>query len=199
MALHHALLSLLEEGESYGYELKAVFERSVGPQWGALNIGHLYQVLDRLKRDGHVTIVRSEPQPRRPDRLIYAITDSGRRELSDWLRTPSTTSGYRDDLYFKLLAGARAGNKQLAAVIGRERTQLLAELHALEQLAAREDDPLCSLLNQGAALQVEARLKLLDLAERDAALLVQTAQRHPVQGQTLADSQAAGPVRRGAG
>lgn len=178
MALHHALLSLLEEGESYGYELKSVFERTVGPQWGGLNIGHLYQVLDRLKRDGHVAVVRSEPQPRRPDRLIYAITASGRRELYDWLHTPLAASGYRDDLYFKLLAGARAGRDALDGVIAREREQLLAELHALAQLAAREPDPLCVLLNQGAALQVEARLELLDLAERDLNLLVQTTQRH---------------------
>ena len=74
MPLHHALLSLLADGESYGYELKGAFERSVGAQWGTLNIGHLYQVLDRLKRDGLVEVVRAEPHPRRPDRLIYAIT-----------------------------------------------------------------------------------------------------------------------------
>ena len=51
MPLQHAVLSLLVDGPSYGYELKGAFERSVGPQWGALNIGHLYQVLDRLSRD----------------------------------------------------------------------------------------------------------------------------------------------------
>jgi DNA-binding PadR family transcriptional regulator len=89
MPLHHALLSLLADGESYGYELKAAFERAVGPQWGALNIGHLYQVLDRLKRDRLVAVVRSEPQLRRPDRLIYAITPAGREELLRWLSTPS--------------------------------------------------------------------------------------------------------------
>src|SRR5919202_5880478 len=104
MALHHALLSLLADGESYGYELRGAFERSVGPQWGALNIGHLYQVLDRLKRDGHVEVVRAEAQPRRPDRLIYAITPVGREELSRWLRAPSPpAAGYRDELYLKLV------------------------------------------------------------------------------------------------
>src|SRR5947208_935140 len=72
MPIHHALLALLADGESYGYELKGAFERSVGPQWGALNIGHLYQVLDRLKRDGHVQILRADPQPRRPDRAAGA-------------------------------------------------------------------------------------------------------------------------------
>jgi DNA-binding PadR family transcriptional regulator len=173
MALHHALLSLLAEGETYGYELKAAFERAVGPQWGALNIGHLYQVLDRLKRDGLVAVVRSEPQPRRPDRLIYAITADGREELGRWLDTPSPpATGYRDDLYLKLVAAARAG--ALAAVIRREREVLLGELHALRALPS--GDALAALLTEGAALQVEARLRLLERAEEDAAALVASAE-----------------------
>jgi DNA-binding PadR family transcriptional regulator len=178
MALHHALLSLLADGESYGYELKGAFERSVGPQWGALNIGHLYQVLDRLKRDGHVEVLRTEPQPRRPDRLIYAITDSGRAELRHWLHTPSPpAAGYRDDLYLKLVAGARAGRDELAGVIRSERETQLAELHALRKLAPRDHDPLAALLTEGASLHVEARLRLLELAEQDIPSLVAAA--HP--------------------
>jgi DNA-binding PadR family transcriptional regulator len=177
MPLHHALLSLLADGENYGYELKGAFERSVGPQWGALNIGHLYQVLDRLKRDGLVAVVRAEPQPRRPDRLIYAITDAGRAELRRWLEEPSTpAAGYRDELYLKLVAGARAGRGELEGMIGRERAALLTELHALRRVAGA-DDGLTALLTEGAALGVEARLRLLDLAEEDAAALVAAASR----------------------
>jgi DNA-binding PadR family transcriptional regulator len=174
--LHHALLSLLADGESYGYELKGAFERAVGPQWGALNIGHLYQVLERLKRDGHVEVVRAEPQPRRPDRLIYAITATGRQELQAWLRTSSPpATGYRDDLYLKLVAGARAGEDELAQVIRRERQTHVAELHALRKLSAHEEDALAGLLTEGAALHVEARLRLLDLTENDSPAFVAAA------------------------
>lgn len=162
MPIHHALLSLLAHGESYGYELKGSFERSVGPQWGALNIGHVYQVLDRLRRDGWVEVVRSETQPRRPDRMIYAITEDGRQELVRWLETPGLpAAGYRDELYLKLVAAARA--RRLAAVIALERDSLLAERATLRSLAAGDD--LSALLREGAALQIEARLRLLDLVE----------------------------------
>jgi DNA-binding PadR family transcriptional regulator len=161
MPIHHALLSLLARGESYGYELKGSFERSVGPQWGALNIGHVYQLLDRLRRDGWVEVVRAEPQARRPDRMIYAITPPGRDELERWLRTPAPpATGYRDELYLKLVAAARA--QQLGAVIEMERGSLLAELHSLRSLP--DSDELAALLKQGAALHVEARLRLLELA-----------------------------------
>lgn len=175
MAIHHAVLSLLDRSESYGYELKGAFERAVGPQWGELNIGHLYQVLERLKRDGMVAVVRAEPQPRRPDRLIYAITPDGREELRRWLETPAApAAGYRDDLYLKLVAAARDGDATLRAVVRRERQALMGELHALR--AGGAGDPLSELLVDGAALQVEARLRLLDSAEADAARLAESAQ-----------------------
>jgi DNA-binding PadR family transcriptional regulator len=179
MAIQHAVLSLLATADSYGYELRAAFERAVGPQWGTLNIGHLYQVLDRLKRDGQIRVVRSEPQHRRPDRLIYAITDSGRRELRAWLEAASPpAAGYRDDLYLKLVAAAQSGEDDLAAVIRRERHAQLAELHSLRSLAAgAAADPLAALLAEGAALSVEARLKLLDLAEADVSSLASAAAR----------------------
>ena len=174
MPLHHALLSLLAGGESYGYELKGAFERSAGPQWGGLNIGHLYQVLDRLKRDGMVAVVRSEPQPRRPDRHIYAITDAGHDELERWLASPSPpAAGYRDELFLKLSAAARAGAPTFHGVVRREREALLAELHALRALPG--EDALGELLVEGAALGVEARLRLLDAAEADAGARVAAA------------------------
>ena len=198
MALHHALLSLLAAGESYGYELKGAFEHAVGPQWGALNIGHLYQVLDRLKRDGHVKVIRAEPQPRRPDRLIYAITDAGRDELRRWLNTPSPpAAGYRDDLYLKLVAAARAGRDELAGVTCRERESQLAELHALRELAAHEHDPLAALLTEGAALHVEARLRLLELTDQEIPTLVTAAGApHPSVASAQASSPSSPPTAR---
>jgi len=167
MPIHHALLSLLDRGESYGYELRAELERSVGPQWGQLNIGHVYQLLERLKRDQLIAVVRSEPQPRRTERVIYAITDAGRRELNDWLEAPSPpNTGYRDDLYLKLSAAARCGPDTFTAVVARERQALFGELHTLRQLASSETDDLVTLLIDGASLQVQARIELLDRADR---------------------------------
>jgi DNA-binding PadR family transcriptional regulator len=71
-------------------------------------------VLDRLKRDELVAVVRTEPQPHRPDRLIYAITDQGRVELRRWLETPSPpAAGCRDDLYLKLAGAAATGHAEV--------------------------------------------------------------------------------------
>lgn len=166
MAIHHALLSLLAEEDSYGYELRAEFEQTVGPQWGQLNIGHVYQLLDRLQRDGLIEVVRCEPQPRRTERVIYAITQAGRDALNEWLTLPSPPSGgYRDDLHLKIVAGARAGEAVLRQVIANERQALLAELHSLRALGRAGQSPVTALLIEGAALHVSAGIGLLDRAD----------------------------------
>ena len=81
MALHHAVLALLAVKPAHGYELKGSFDEAVGDQWGGLNIGHLYQLLERLSRDG---LIESERQAQtvKPDRLVHRLTPAwpGRAE-----------------------------------------------------------------------------------------------------------------------
>ncbi len=61
----------------------------------------------------------------------------------------------------------------LAAIVRREREVLLGELHVLRGL--EHADALSALLGEGAALQVEARLRLLDRAEDGAPELARAA------------------------
>jgi DNA-binding PadR family transcriptional regulator len=167
MPIQHAVLALLEGGASYGYELRAQFKESVGPQWGDLNIGHLYQVLDRLVRDGLVTR-REVEQPRRPDKNVYRLTKAGRVELERWLETPFVRQGgYRDDFFLKLLAASRLGPDYLDTVLRVQREAYLGELASLAEL--REEhrgDRLVSLLIEAAILHTEANLRVVELAEK---------------------------------
>ncbi len=177
MAIAHAVLALLADGPAHGYSLRTAFEQSVGPQWGGLNIGHLYQVLDRLARDGHVTS-SLVPQSVKPDRRVYALTDAGRAELERWLAAPvERTGGYRDDLMLKVLAAARVGEDAVLGVLDRQRRHELLRLKGLHRLARQHvDAPLVELLVEAAILHTKADLALLDRAEvRAAALAVSTA------------------------
>ncbi|QLQ37822.1 PadR family transcriptional regulator [Micromonospora robiginosa] len=170
MAIQHAVLALLARGPSYGYELKSAFETAVGPQWGPLNIGHLYQILDRLSRDGLVVAER-QPQPVKPDRVVYEITDDGRAELDRWLTAPSPRSGgFRDDFFLKVTAAARSGRPDVVrGVLTNQRGHLMRELRNLDGLRRGADDPVVRLLLSAAGRHVEADLAFVDDAE--AALL----------------------------
>lgn len=172
MPIHHAVLALLADGSSHGYELKTTFEESIGPQWGDLNIGHLYQVLDRLVRDGLVT--RQEvPQTARPDKTVYRLTDRGHAELEAWLEAPFVRQGgYRDDFFLKLFAASRLGQDAVENVARVQREAYLTELSSLGELRARhEDDPLVRLLIEAAVFHTEANLRVVELAEANSAVL----------------------------
>lgn len=169
MPIAHAVLGLLARGPSYGYELKGSFEEAIGPQWGSLSIGHLYQVLDRLVRSGLVTstVVR---QQERPDKIVYELTNGGREELDRWLAEAVTRrSGYRDDFFLKLFVSSRLGEKALAEVIRVQRESYLGELASLSDLRHRHQaDPLRALLLEAAILHTRASLELVERADEEA-------------------------------
>ena len=167
VAIQHAVLSFLADGPSYGYEIKTNFEKAVGPQWGGLNIGHVYQILERLSRDGLVTS-RTVSQDVRPDRTVYKITAAGRRELDSWLAEPTTrTAGYRDDFILKVLAAGRRSEEQVHEVCRTQRDARMAELQTLRALRRQhKDEPLAALTIEAAILGVQADLKLIEVAVR---------------------------------
>jgi DNA-binding PadR family transcriptional regulator len=167
MPLQHAVLALLAAKPAHGYELKASFEQAVGDQWGGLNIGHLYQILDRLARDDLIESER-QPQPVKPDRVVHYLTPAGHAELDRWLGEPSVRlRGYRDDFFLKLMAAVQAGDPAtLAGVLSRQRAHLLKELRSLADARALTDpSPVVSLLITAAELHARADLGVVDAAE----------------------------------
>ena len=91
------VLSILAEGENYGYAiLKLVRELSGGElQW---TDGMLYPLLHRLGRLGYVTMEwRTPPDERR--RRYYAITDDGRAALAEQQRQWAAVTRALDDVW----------------------------------------------------------------------------------------------------
>jgi PadR family transcriptional regulator PadR len=91
------VLSILADGESYGYALlKRVRELSGGElEW---TDGMLYPLLHRLQRLGYVTTEwRTPPEGRR--RRYYAITDGGRAALGEQQRQWGAVTRALSDLW----------------------------------------------------------------------------------------------------
>lgn len=168
MAVREGLLALLREGPRYGYQLKTAFEATTGGVW-PLNVGQVYTTLDRLARDGYVTVDDSDEQKR------YELTAAGREELVAWWESaPADEPPPRDELLLKVLFALEAGPDHALAVITRHRSALTARLQAHRKAARAaagatdgDDDAALAtaLVSDAVATRAEADLRWLDLCE----------------------------------
>ena len=83
MSVRQSLLAILDQGPCYGYQLRAEFDRRTGSTW-PLNVGQIYNTLDRLERDGLVAKGETDEQ----GHVYYEITDAGSAEVAAWLALP---------------------------------------------------------------------------------------------------------------
>src|ERR1700754_4608949 len=126
MALRHAVLAALLEGEASGYQLAKRFDVSVANFWSATP-PQLYRELDRLGAAGLVD-ARLVRQQRRPDKRVFTLTDAGLAELHQFTTEPAKPVAMRDDLLVKLQAidvgDTHAVTKELLARLDRARAKL---------------------------------------------------------------------------
>ncbi|MFD4694070.1 PadR family transcriptional regulator [Streptomyces sp. NBC_00683] len=107
MALRHAVLAALLDGEYSGYQLAKAFDIGVANFWHALP-QQLYMELARLEKDGLVA-GRQVIQETRPNKRLFHVTDAGRAELERFAADVSKPSFIRDDLLVKVQAADRIG------------------------------------------------------------------------------------------
>jgi DNA-binding PadR family transcriptional regulator len=91
MVTRLTLLSLLSLGPSHGYGLREVIESWRMDRWANVSFGSIYQVLERMARQGFVSADAPVQDSRRPARTTYRITPAGRDELRRLLRQAWST------------------------------------------------------------------------------------------------------------
>ncbi|WP_409047288.1 PadR family transcriptional regulator [Microbacterium sp. HA-8] len=171
MSVRMSLLAILDHGPCYGYQLRSEFERRTG---GArpLNVGQIYNTLDRLERDGLVAKGDADPA----GHVYYRITPAGSDEVGDWLLSPvAAATGARDELPLKLALAASLPRVEVAPVLRAQRRASQAALAALRSErhdresasgSARTGELLAwQIVADGRIAQVEAELRLLDHVE----------------------------------
>jgi len=167
MAFQHVILALLEGGPSHGWQMKGQIEAALGPEYGGLNKGYIYEVIHKMERDGLVTS-RVEPQEgMRPDRSVLEVTDAGLEQLTEWLAEPVRRSaGFRDEFVQKVLAASLRGEDAVRQVCRVQRRVLLSEAKALQTLRReREGDAGASFTIEVAILRTNAELECVEAAE----------------------------------
>ncbi len=163
-------MALLAEGDGYGNQLRTSFEERTGGTW-PLNIGQVYQTLDRLVRDGLVTTVEPGDGDLPPQaRTLYGLTPTGRAEVVRWFAEPvSRAPAPRDELSIKLALAMGLPGVDVTAVLDAQRAATMRTLQALTSLRHRHlaADPASArkpwmLVLERLVFDTEAELRWLD-------------------------------------
>jgi DNA-binding PadR family transcriptional regulator len=134
MSLRFALLGLLEDGPASGYALTTRFDRSLRRYAWSAQQSHIYPELNRLAAESLIEVVEEGPRGRR----TYALTETGRATLREWLLSEPKPRAIRDEqaLRHMLLSALEPGEARvkLEAALA-EATATIAELRATADAA----------------------------------------------------------------
>lgn len=81
-----AVMNLLLERPMHPYEMKTKMKERGHDQVIKLKGGSIYDTVERLEAGGFIKSEATSREGRRPERTVYAITESGRDEITSWLR-----------------------------------------------------------------------------------------------------------------
>jgi DNA-binding PadR family transcriptional regulator len=171
MSIKFALLSLLaEEPASVGH-LRSTFEERTGHTW-PVNVGQVYQTVQRLTRDGLVEVTGTEAGQSGRHTDLFAPTAAGLAELRDWWEAPVLPPrNDRDDLVIKTAMAASSPPGQLpedlTLLIHRQRLATLDELRTLttEKAATPAVRSADRLLLERRIFDLESQIRWLDHIE----------------------------------
>lgn len=167
MSVRQSLLAILDQNPCYGYQLRSEFDRRTGSTW-PLNVGQIYNTLDRLERDGLVH--RGEPDT--DGQIYYEISPEGRAEVTQWLGSPVVRpSATRDELAIKLAIAVTLPGVDINDLIQVQRTASSTRLQALTHTKNATAEPESSselawmLVIDSLIFAAEAELRWLDHSE----------------------------------
>lgn len=172
MSVRQSLLAILDQGPCYGYQLRAEFDRRTGSTW-PLNVGQIYNTLERLERDGLVERGETDEQ----GHVYWRITDAGSAEVAAWLSSPVVRSGgTRDEIAIKLAVAATLPGVDVTAVVQAQRRASLATLQELQRAkyaggdAEGPEELAWSLVADSMIFAAEAEVRWLDHTEQRLAM-----------------------------
>lgn len=164
--LKGAVLGLLVQGPSHGYELANRLERQLGPSWSIFRPS-LYRMLRKLRAEG---LVSSEPAGETNSaRIVYSATDLAERALVAWLDSPLELEQGRLQLQARMVVARREDlPRLLVALNGYERalfakrTEIQAGLPARQSLRAA----MMYLVREASIQQINGELLWVDVSRQ---------------------------------
>ncbi len=129
--VRHLILGLLTHEPMSGYDIKQLLERF---SWliGSPSFGSLYPTLHSLLGEGLVT-VEVIPREDQIPRKIYTITETGRRQLREWVDQPAAPDTHLKAFITRLILANNLSAGRLVRHLEQRRSQVTDHRTALKQ------------------------------------------------------------------
>lgn len=160
MTIKHSLLAILAQSPCYGNQLRTEFERRTARIW-PVNVGQIYNTLERLERDGYVTRGATDEH----GHVMWHITDAGRREADSWLTSATPRADARDDLTAKISLAISLPGVDADALLATELRAATTRLSEATRVHAQEDNPLSALVHLAAVHRANADVQWLQAVQ----------------------------------
>ncbi|OXM50177.1 PadR family transcriptional regulator [Amycolatopsis thailandensis] len=135
MALRNAILAMLLDGESSGYDLAKGFNASVANFWTATP-QQLYRELDKMESQGLVA-ARIVEQERRPNKRLFSLTDAGATELAEFTTRVPKPTAIRDELLVQIQAVEAGDDGRIRRAVADRMAAAETKLKRFERLRDR--------------------------------------------------------------
>lgn len=123
--IDYVILGLLSHEDLTGYEIKKRMDTSLKYFWGA-SFGSIYPALSDLVERGLAGKRNGAENGR--NKLIYSITEEGKKYLKEWLQIPAERDELRYETLLKLFFGNEAGAAQAISHIDAFQEKIEGEL-----------------------------------------------------------------------
>ncbi|MFD0674412.1 PadR family transcriptional regulator [Cohnella sp. GCM10027633] len=137
------------------YELVKFSKESIGLFWNE-SYGHIHKSIKQLEQEGSVTIVEENETGRR--KIVYGVTEQGRRQLDSWLAQTPEESVMRNELLMKIFVADEGHIPQLVIHIEQELEASRKYVQLLEGIRTS--------IPQDKGMQAKLWLLTLDYGER---------------------------------
>jgi len=180
-----ALIGLLIERSSYGYELAQRFERTYGGLLRLSGVSYVYTALDALKRRELIEEVEVSEDDRRMPRVHYRVTRKGVRAYQERLLAQMRENDRRSRLLARQLALLVPEPELALAVLDRYERECLEEAEDTPVAGGRiiSSEPKAAVAARLAAeerrLSLDSRLAWVDYARRELKTLSRAVGRRP--------------------
>ena len=123
--IDYVILGLLSHEDLTGYEIKKRMDTSLKYFWGA-SYGSIYPALSDLVERGLAN--KRDGAENKRNKIIYSITEEGRKYLKEWLQMPAEKDELRYETSLKLFFGNEGGVLQAISHIDAFQEKIEGEL-----------------------------------------------------------------------